>query len=349
MENSKVQKVDISSVSKFEKVWSFYEKTIAKILKNKHGISADEFMINAINCIRKEPKLLQCTPKSLFGAMLMSAECGLQFNTPSQHAYIIPYKSKGVLQAQFQIGYQGLIEIMYRSERVLKVYGHPVFSEDEFSYGYGLNPFLNHIPKNSKTNDKLVAVYCVVHLKDCDEPIFTVVRNYELEKVKGLSFAKNSVSSAYNSGTDIFKWMQVKVAVKKIFKMIPKTKYVSNIIDIDNKLERQSVSAEIITNSNDTADYSFLEESIFGNDFVDYDDVTDLTEKKSETEPKKISKKNNKKYGLELNDLDNLTENLEIKVVSEELNVEEEKIIIENKVENNDNNLETPNSHLFED
>jgi len=346
MENNKVQKIDISSVSKFEKVWGLYEKTIAKILKNKHGISADEFMINAINCIRKEPKLLQCTPKSLFGAMLMSAECGLQFNTPSQHAYIIPYKIKGVLQAQFQIGYQGLIEIMYRNEKVLKVYGHPVFSQDEFSYGYGLKPFLNHIPNNSEKNNKLVAVYCVVNLKGCEEPIFTVVRGYELEKVKQLSFARNSQSSPYNSGSDVFNWMQVKVAVKKIFKLIPKSKNDINIINIDNKLEKEMVSSEIITDPNDTADFSFVEESIFGNDFIDYDDVTDLPEVKTETEPKKIAKKN-KKYGLELNDLDNLTESLEIKVVSEENKVKEENIIVENKVENND--LETPNSHLFED
>jgi recombination protein RecT len=346
MENNKVQKVDISSISKFEKVWNNYEKTVAKILNNKYGISVDEFMINAINSIRKNPELLKCTPKSLFGAMLMSAECGLQFNTPSQHAYIIPFKNKGVYEASFQIGYQGLVECMYRNERVLKIYGNPVFSEDKFSYGYGLKPFLNHIPKDDVENKKLVAVYSVVHLKGCEEPIFTVVRGYELEKIKKLSFARNSSHSPYNSGSDVFNWMQVKVAIKKISKLIPKTNNDLNIINIDNNLLKSNVSAEIITNPNEVADFIFTEESIFSNDFVDFDDVTDIPEKKPVIEPKKISK--SKKYGLELNDLDNLTENLEIKVVTEENNIEQQKEnVIEKTIENND--LDNPNIHLFED
>ena len=136
------KKVDLSTVSGFEQVWKNYEKTVMSLLVNKYGISVEEFMANAVNSVRKNPDLLKCTPKSLFGAMLLSAECGLKFNTPSQHAYIIPYKG----EAQFQIGYQGLIEIMYRNPKVIKIDGQAVFENDTFDYGYGLTPYLTKLP-----------------------------------------------------------------------------------------------------------------------------------------------------------------------------------------------------------
>jgi recombination protein RecT len=357
------KKVDLSTIKGFEEVWKNYEKTIMSLLVNKYGISVEEFMANAVNSVRKNPDLLKCTPKSLFGAMLLSAECGLKFNTPSQHAYIIPYKG----EAQFQIGYQGLIEIMYRNPKVVKIDGQAVFENDTFDYGYGLTPYLTHKPFRGGNRGSITSVYAVVKLQGSDEPVFCVVEKQELDAIKNLSPAKNSKFSPYNSGTDVHHWMEVKVAIKKISKLIPKTSEIANVIDLDNKVSsRFKASADILENPNDIAGVHFSEETIFGGAFDSYAEVVEEPAKTTETatnknvatpiEPKVENKttapemvipktisvegksinvaekkevKKETKYGVSLTDVENISENLEIGKTEEK----------------ND----TPNSSLFDE
>ena len=352
------KKLDLSTVQGFEQVWKNYEKTVMSLLVNKYGISVEEFMANAVNSVRKNPDLLKCTPKSLFGAMLLSAECGLKFNTPSQHAYIIPYKG----EAQFQIGYQGLIEIMYRNPKVVKIDGQAVFENDTFDYGYGLTPYLTHKPFRGANRGSLTSVYAVVKLQGSDEPIFTVVERQELDAIKELSPAKNSKFSPYNSGTDVHHWMEVKVAIKKISKLIPKTSEIANVIDLDNKVSsRFKASADIIENPNDIANVHFSEETVFGGAFDSYAEVVDDSVKTTATKPaenvvasvqtKKESNpapaetiipktipvegksvdavKKDSKYGVSATDVESISDNLEIG------KTEEKKV--------------TPNNSLFED
>lgn len=340
----------VRTIADFEKIWQNYEKTVTNLLVNKHGISVEEFMTNTVNAVRKNPELLKCSTKSLFGAILLSAECGLNFNNPLQHAYLIPYKIKGVYQVQFQIGYQGLIEIMYRNPRVLKIVGIPVYKNDTFDYGYGLEPYLVHKPLRNGDRGALDCVYAVVKLKDSDEPVFTVVEKKELDAIKDISKAKDSSFSPYNSGTDVHNWMQVKVAIKKISKLIPKTPEIANVINIDDKVtSRFKASADIINNPNDIANVYFSEESIFGSAFDDYEEIKDeektpAPNKKQEreiksdkviSEPKIEKEKKEVKYGVSLDDLDNLSTDLEYFDKPKEENIE--------------SNDENPNANLFND
>lgn len=51
-------------------------------------------------------KLAECTPMSFIAALMNAAQLGLEPNTPLGQAYLIPYKNKGVLECQFQLGYR---------------------------------------------------------------------------------------------------------------------------------------------------------------------------------------------------------------------------------------------------
>jgi recombination protein RecT len=340
MSNLQKSKVVVKTIKDFEKVWDNYEKTVTNLLINKHGITAEEFMANTVNAIRKNPELLKCTTKSLFGAILLSAECGLNFNTPMEHAYLIPSKNKGVYEVRFQIGYQGLVEIMYRNPKVAKIVGIPVYKNDEFDYGYGLEPYLIHKPSRGENRGALDCVYAIVKLKDSNESIFTVVEKEELTKIKNLSPAKESKFSPYNSGTDVHNWMQVKVAIKKISKLIPKTPEIKNIINIDDKISsRYKANAEILNNPNDIASVIFTEESIFGSAFDDYEEIPTenetppVNEKVNNTESKtppvkKEEVKKDVKYGVSVSDIEDISNDLELG---------------KEKTEN------TPNANLFED
>jgi len=141
-------------------------------------------------------------------------------------------------EAKFQVGYKGLIEMMYRNIRVKSIYAEAVFEKDDFDYGYGLTPYLNHKPFRGGDRGKLVCVYAVCKLQDAD-PLFSVVEKSELDKIKEFSQSRNSEFSPYNSGADVHHFMEIKTAIKKLSKLIPKSSIIeiSKAIDYDSRFE----------------------------------------------------------------------------------------------------------------
>lgn len=256
---------------------SKYETTVASLMGEKYGMTANEFTVSVMNAVKKQPKLLDCDPKSLFGAILLSAELGLKPNTPEGFAYIIPYGK----EAQFQIGYKGLMEIAYRSPLVKSIKGVAVY-ENEFYQEYDNNTF-KHIPytgmelnllqleqarkeflikelrmdgqdvesdlkkyreRLSKGKGECVLSYAVCYIKGMDYPAWTSVTKDVLEKIKNLSQSAKSNYSPYNNGTDVHDSMKFKAAIKKLFKFLPKQAQneLARAIDVDDKMMAGSVA-----------------------------------------------------------------------------------------------------------
>jgi recombination protein RecT len=241
------KKFDLKTVSGFTSTIVNYKTSIGKFLNPRYGITPEDFIETCIRAVKENPKLLQCDPKSLFGAVLLSAEVGLKPNTSLQHSFIIPYKG----QAKFQIGYKGLIEIMYRNPRVKQITARAVFENDEFDYGYGLKPYLNHKPAR-KEKGKLECVYatCLVD----DEPIFVVVEKAELDAIARISQTIDSQYSPYNNGTDVHNWMEIKAGIKSLSKLIPTSNNIemAKAVEYDSKFEGGArVLVELPTNPNE--------------------------------------------------------------------------------------------------
>ena len=57
-----------------------------------------------LTALTNNPDLERCTPQSFCGAMMQAAQLGLEPNTPTGEAYLIPYKNRGVTECQLQIG-----------------------------------------------------------------------------------------------------------------------------------------------------------------------------------------------------------------------------------------------------
>lgn len=230
MEN---KKIDLRTIDGFSQTIVKYKGSIQKFLNPKYGITPEDFIETCIRVVREKPNLLQCDPKSLFGSILFCAEIGLKPNTPLGHAFILPYKGK----AKFQIGYKGLIEIMYRNPRVKQITARAVFKNDFFEYNYGLRPDLVHKPSRTEKGE-LECVYATCLIDDA--PVFVVVEKAELDEIKKISpsftNADSSHLSAYNNGTDVHNWMEIKAGVKALSKLIP----TSNNIDMAKAVEYDS-------------------------------------------------------------------------------------------------------------
>ena len=113
----------------------------------KH-INSERFVRIAITTIRQNPKLAKCSQESLLGALMVSAQLGLEPGTLGQ-CYLIPFENKkaGTVECQFQIGYKGLIELLRRSGQLSDIYSYTVYENDDFNIEYGLSRTLTHKPK----------------------------------------------------------------------------------------------------------------------------------------------------------------------------------------------------------
>ena len=112
-------------------------------------ITPERFTRIALSALNNTPALQQCSPMSFIASLLNSAQLGLEPNTPLGQAYLIPYKNKGQMECQFQIGYKGLIDLAYRNGQMQTIQAQAVYENDLFEYEYGLEPKLVHKPAYS--------------------------------------------------------------------------------------------------------------------------------------------------------------------------------------------------------
>lgn len=75
----------------------------------------DRFLASIIDLYNGDTYLQNCDPKEVAMEALKAATLNLPINKSLGYAYIVPYKNKGKLTLQFQIGYKGLIQMAQRS------------------------------------------------------------------------------------------------------------------------------------------------------------------------------------------------------------------------------------------
>lgn len=140
------------------------KEAISKALP-KH-MTPERMGMIAFTEIRRNPKLLQCTPQSLFGSIMQASQLGVEPG-PLGQCYLVPFwnKKTSTYDVQFILGYKGMIDLARRSGNIKAIYAHAVRQKDQFEYSYGLNPTLIHKPSLKNRGD-VTGFYGVVHFKD---------------------------------------------------------------------------------------------------------------------------------------------------------------------------------------
>lgn len=118
-----------------------YRPVFSKLLRDT-GITEETFAAQIANACRATPALFKCEPSSVIGAALRCAQLGLAPNDVRNLAWIIPYGR----EAQFQIGYGGIMELARRAVPGLRFDGRAVYPNDEFDVDYGKAEPLKHRP-----------------------------------------------------------------------------------------------------------------------------------------------------------------------------------------------------------
>lgn len=203
-------------------------------------MTPERFTRITLSALSTNAKLAETTPQSFLGAMMTAAQLGLEPNTPLGQAYLIPYynsKSR-CMECQFQLGYKGLIDLAYRSGEVSTIMAQVVYENDEFSYSFGLEPTLKHVPARS---DRGAPEYVYALFKTKDGGY-----GYEVMSMADVRAHAQKYSKAYSSGPwqTNFEEMAKKTVLKRVLKYAPlKSEFVRAVTQ--DEMVKTEISADM--------------------------------------------------------------------------------------------------------
>lgn len=180
-------------------------------------LTTERFIRMVLTATNTTPTLLECSPETFLAAAMNAAQLGLEPNTPLGQAYLIPYKNKGKMECQFQIGYKGLIDLVYRNENIQTVQAQCVYENDTFIYELGLDPKLEHKPALSDRGD-LILVYAFWKSSNGGFG-FEVMSKEDIDK-HARKYSK-AFDSNYSPWHTNYEEMAKKTVIKKCLKYAP--------------------------------------------------------------------------------------------------------------------------------
>jgi recombination protein RecT len=195
---------------------------LAKALPESIGV--ERFSRTVLTEIRRTPKLLECSPESLLGAMMLAAQLGLEPG-PLGHVYLVPFKR----QVEFIVGYRGYIDLAYRSGQVKDIQARLVHEGDYFKPRFGSSPKIDHDPEGPPVDREIIASYAVARLRT-GGTVFEITYLADWEAAK-----KRSAAGSKNLGpwvTDRTA-MILKTPVRRVARWVPMSPLFAQAIERD--------------------------------------------------------------------------------------------------------------------
>ena len=176
----------------------------------------------AVSAYNSTPELAECTTVSVLSCVMKCAALGLEPSAVDGlgRACILPYRNGKTkrYEANFILGYRGMIDLARKSGEIKDINAHAVYEGDTFSYSFGLNEDLTHVPSNEpKAGRQLTHAYCVAHFKNGGH-YFNVLTREDIEQARKSSRAANS---SYSPWKTHFEQMAVKTAIRRAFPYLP--------------------------------------------------------------------------------------------------------------------------------
>lgn len=198
----------------------------------KH-LTADKMVRLATTAIAKNPALLECHPMTLLGAIIQSAQLGLEPNDGTGQAWLIPFnnRKKNRKEVQFIPGYRGLITLARRSKEITRFEARFVLSDDKaFDYEYGLEPRLVHKPGPGQ--GEVIFFYAVAKFTNGDVQ-FEVMTKEEVDKIR-----KRAPGGSNGPWVTDYKEMGKKTVVRRLSKYLPTSTELQKAVTLDETAER---------------------------------------------------------------------------------------------------------------
>ncbi|HER4184350.1 recombinase RecT [Streptococcus pyogenes] len=221
----------------------FNAPTIQKAFDDVWKGAGTQFAVSILSVLQGSQSLKSASNESIYAAAMKAAVLNLPIEPSLGRAYLVPYKG----QAQFQLGYKGLIELAQRSGQYKNINAGIVYKSQLISY----NPLFEELILDfSKPQDEIVGYFAAFKLFNG----FEKVSFWTVEKVTahGKKFSKSFASGPWKTDFDA---MAQKTILKDILsKYGPLSVEMQKAIDEDNQDSTISTPKDITPQETNSLD-----------------------------------------------------------------------------------------------
>jgi len=186
--------------------------------------------------LSRNPLLLKAfvdSPHSIVRCVFAATQLGLDPDSPLGQCYMVPFKNGkngGKYEAQFIVGYRGLIDLARRSGNIVSIRSRVVREKDTFDIQYGLQEQIVHKPFEGADAGPLRAVYAVAELRDGGIQ-YELMWRYEVDAIRNRSKA-----GQYGPWNTDYDEMARKTVVRRLAKYLPMS------VDLAKAIEHEDAS-----------------------------------------------------------------------------------------------------------
>ncbi len=209
------------------------------------GMEAAQLVRDAVTCLRKIRHLDACEPGSVLGALMTCAQLGLR-PAVLGHAWPLPYwdGKDRCYKAQLVIGYQGYVELGFRSGRISAITSRIVRHGEKFTIVYHEDrDELTHEPAIDGMPGDIRSFYSTARLVNGG---YTVTEPWSLARMqdhRDKHAPRNRDGQITGPWVDNFPEMGQKTMVLVNYKLLPKSAEMAIAMEADGGL-RLDLSAK---------------------------------------------------------------------------------------------------------
>lgn len=217
--------------------------TVKRRFEEVLGKKANGFISSLLQLTNATPALQQAESKTVLSAAMTAATLDLPINPNMGFAYIVPYRNKGVMQAQFQIGYKGFNQLAMRTGQYKTIHVSAV-CEGEIK---SIDTFTGDIVRGEKESDKVVGYVAYFRMANGFEKYFYM-------SIEDLEAHGKKYSSAYRSGKDCLWKSNFDAMAKKTVLKLLISKY--GIMSIEMLgMDKALAADQAVVGQNNTYEY----------------------------------------------------------------------------------------------
>jgi recombination protein RecT len=202
------------------------------------GMEAKQLIRDFMTVLSTTPKLYECDPTSILGALMTCSQLGLRPGVLGQ-AWVLPFAGKG----QLIIGYKGYAALAQRTAAIADISARIVRENDYLDYEFGLDERLVHRPAMDRPRGEATAFYSVARTSTGGR-YWELMSKIEVEDHRdrfamARKFGTIGKSGPYKKGIVIGPWvddfnaMAKKTLVIKTLNLAPASTELQKAFDVD--------------------------------------------------------------------------------------------------------------------
>lgn len=217
-------------------------------------LTADRLIRIALTAVSQSPKLQECSPLSICGAVIQAGILGLEPTSVLGECFLVPFWNKkanngrGGQEAQLIVGYQGKIKLVSNTGELLGVKAAPVRRNDEFQFDDGLEPFVSHKYHHIADRGQIIGFWAGARLKTgFTSIVYMTVRECEQHRDQ-FAMTKTKDGKIFGFWAENFEAACLKTVVHKALKYLPKSPRAATAWALDERAEAgipQKFSVEV--------------------------------------------------------------------------------------------------------